>query len=276
MVGSEIEPASAWQRLEKRFERYNWIHAYPNIAAVLFALWYGEGDFTKSMSLLAQAGNDVDCNAGLVGNVLGIMHSVPSQWAHPLGDLLETYIKGKERLSIRELAERTARLAKDSWPADSGDTHFMGSFPRIPAMKYDPLVHHRRSIRLKEYDYTQPGAYFVTLVTQHHEHLFGEIMDGEIRINELGEIVADTWQWLASQYPFIELGTSVVMPNHFHGIVIINSIDPRRGGSRPAPTGKMTISELGITYCDPPIHRLWFFQHLIVLADNPEQQAVAG
>jgi ADP-ribosylglycohydrolase len=117
VIGNEIEPTSAWKKLEKRFERYNWIHAYPNIAAVLFALWYGEGDFTKSMSLLAQAGNDVDCNAGLVGNVLGIMHGVPSQWAHPLGDLLETYIKGKERLSIQELAEKTARLAKVSWPA---------------------------------------------------------------------------------------------------------------------------------------------------------------
>jgi ADP-ribosylglycohydrolase len=118
VVGSEIEPDSAWKKLEKHFERYNWIHAYPNIAAVILALWCGKGDFTKSMSLLAQAGNDVDCNAGLVGNVLGIMHDVPTQWSQPLGDLLETYIKGKEHLSIRELADRTARLATDSWPAN--------------------------------------------------------------------------------------------------------------------------------------------------------------
>jgi hypothetical protein len=68
------------------------------------------------MALLAQAGNDVDCNAGLVGTVLGVIAPVPEAWAAPIGDLLETYIKGKERLSIRELAEKTARLAKAHRP----------------------------------------------------------------------------------------------------------------------------------------------------------------
>lgn len=121
ILAEEETPAAAWARIEKRLETYNWIHAYPNIAADCFALWYGAGDFTETMSLLAQAGNDVDCNAGLVGNVLGIIVPVPPQWAEPIGDLLETYIKGKERLSIRELAERTARLAKkSSTEADSG------------------------------------------------------------------------------------------------------------------------------------------------------------
>ncbi len=105
------EPTIAWKMLEKRFEQYNWIHAYPNIAAVVFALWFGNGDLTESFSLLAQAGLDVDCNGGLVGNVLGIHSGVPDQWASPIGDLLETYIKGKERCSIRDLAARTARLA---------------------------------------------------------------------------------------------------------------------------------------------------------------------
>ncbi len=64
------------------------------------------------MALLAKAGYDVDCNGGLVGNVLGVIRDVPPAWAHPLGDLLETYIKGKERLSIKALAEKTANLAK--------------------------------------------------------------------------------------------------------------------------------------------------------------------
>jgi hypothetical protein len=67
---------------------------------------------TRSFTLLAHAGMDVDCNAGLVGNVLGIMAGVPDAWAGPIGDVLETYLKGKERLSIRELAARTARLAQ--------------------------------------------------------------------------------------------------------------------------------------------------------------------
>ena len=111
VVQENNTPEQAWPILEKHFERYNWIHAYPNMAADILALWYGGSDFTSAMALLAKAGNDVDCNAGLVGNVLGVMHGLPAAWADPLGDLLETYIKGKEKLSIRTLANRTARLA---------------------------------------------------------------------------------------------------------------------------------------------------------------------
>ena len=101
-------PEEAWPVLDQRLIKYNWIHAYPNIAADLLAMWYGEGDFTKTMSLLALAGNDVDCNAGLVGNLLGLMDGVPEKWAAPIGDLLETYLKGKEKMSIRKLSEKTA------------------------------------------------------------------------------------------------------------------------------------------------------------------------
>ncbi|MHB8819902.1 MAG: ADP-ribosylglycohydrolase family protein, partial [Bellilinea sp.] len=112
VLQAETDPTAAWLKLDKHFERYNWIHAYPNLAADMFALWYGGGDFSETMSLLAKAGYDVDCNGGLVGNVLGVMRDVPPAWADPIGDLLETYIKGKERLSIKALAEKTARLAK--------------------------------------------------------------------------------------------------------------------------------------------------------------------
>jgi ADP-ribosylglycohydrolase len=119
---SSVDPATAWSKLDQHFERYNWIHAYPNLAADLLALWYGSGDFTDSMALLAKAGYDVDCNGGLVGNVLGVIQDVPPVWADPIGDLLETYIKGKERLSIRALAEKTTGLAKKSqMPLESGD-----------------------------------------------------------------------------------------------------------------------------------------------------------
>jgi len=111
-VRSHHDPAAAWKKLDKRLERYNWIHAYPNIAADILALWYGGGDMTRSFSLLALAGMDVDCNGGLVGNVLGVMNGVPAKWADPIGDRLETYIKGKEVLSIRALSEQTARLAR--------------------------------------------------------------------------------------------------------------------------------------------------------------------
>lgn len=111
-VRSHNDPAEAWHVLDERFEQYNWIHAYPNMAADILALWYGGGDMTRSFSLLAHAGLDVDCNAGLVGTVLGVMNGVADKWSRPLGDLLETYLKGKEKLSIRELAARTARLAR--------------------------------------------------------------------------------------------------------------------------------------------------------------------
>jgi hypothetical protein len=105
------DPLQAWHTLDRRFEQYNWIHAYPNIAAVVLALWYGEGGMTRSFSLLAQAGLDVDCNGGLVGNILGVMNGVPTQWSEPLGDLLETYLPSKPRLSISQLAARTVQLA---------------------------------------------------------------------------------------------------------------------------------------------------------------------
>jgi uncharacterized protein YvpB len=82
------------------------------MAADVLALWFGEGDMTRSFSLLAKAGVDVDCNAGLVGNVLGIISGVPDKWAEPIGDLLETYLPGKERLSIKKIAALTADLSK--------------------------------------------------------------------------------------------------------------------------------------------------------------------
>ncbi len=104
-------PQAALVEFDEFFQQYNWIHAYPNMAADVFSLWYGEGDMTRSFSALAQAGMDVDCNGGLVGNVLGVIRSVPAQWVDPIGDLLETYIPDKERLSIRQLANLTAELA---------------------------------------------------------------------------------------------------------------------------------------------------------------------
>ncbi|MCL6613548.1 MAG: transposase [Firmicutes bacterium] len=119
-------------------------------------------------------------------------------------------------------------------------------------MGFDPGRHHRRSIRLKGYDYSQPGVYFVTICTQNRECLFGEVVDGVMRLGVYGQIVAETWQWLAAQYSsYITLDEWVVMPNHLHGIIVIrDSYDgigdsnitglydgSRRGGSRTAPTG---------------------------------------
>jgi len=101
-------------------------------------------------------------------------------------------------------------------------------------MRYDPSKHHRRSIRLKGYDYTQAGAYFVTIVTQNRICLFGDIVEGEVRLSALGQIVAESWQWLAMRYEYVDLDECIIMPNHLHGIIVIT--DDGRGGSRTAPT----------------------------------------
>lgn len=110
-AAAHADPRQAWDLLEKRYEQFNWIDAHPNIAAVIVALWYSQGDMSECFALLANAGLDVDCNGGLAGSVLGALNGVPPAWADPLGDLLETYLRGKEKLSIRQLAERTFHLA---------------------------------------------------------------------------------------------------------------------------------------------------------------------
>jgi REP element-mobilizing transposase RayT len=81
--------------------------------------------------------------------------------------------------------------------------------------------HHRRSIRLKEYDYSQPGEYFVTICTYNHECTLGEIMDGGMRLNEFGKIVREEWLRTLNIRPGIELDVYVIMPNHIHGIIVI-------------------------------------------------------
>lgn len=87
---------------------------------------------------------------------------------------------------------------------------------------FDPQKHHRHSIRLPNYDYAQPGAYFVTIVAWHRGCLFGEVVNGEMRLNRVGEIVQWEWLELPKRLCFLELGVFVVMPNHFHGILIFH------------------------------------------------------
>lgn len=100
-------------------------------------------------------------------------------------------------------------------------------------MQYDPARHHRRSIRLKDYDYTQAGAYFVTLCTQHWACVLGDVIDDEMQLSVTGTIVAETWEWLAQQYPYVILDAYVVMPNHVHGIIVIK--DTNVGAVREPP-----------------------------------------
>ena len=82
-------------------------------------------------------------------------------------------------------------------------------------MPYDPHKHHRRSVRLKGYDYSQAGAYFVTICTHKQQPLFGTVVDGQMRLSLLGQLVYTEWQQTAVVRP------NVVMPNHLHGIIVI-------------------------------------------------------
>ena len=81
----------------------------------------------------------------------------------------------------------------------------------------------RRSIRLPGFDYSQAGAYFVTICSDHRRCLFGEISDFRMRANTAGLLVAACWLRLCDDYPFISLDTWVLMPNHLHGIIWLGS-----------------------------------------------------
>ena len=114
--------------------------------------------------------------------------------------------------------------------------------------KFDPEIHHRRPIRLKGYDYTQPGAYFITFCTYQRMHLFGEVVDGEMVLNDAGKIAFDEWVKLPERFPNFDLDVFQIMPNHMHGIIVLNDVVGAtlavarriRAGARPAPTRRVT------------------------------------
>lgn len=81
----------------------------------------------------------------------------------------------------------------------------------------------RKPIRLRNYDYSRPGYYFITICTHHRMDWFGKIENGKIELNELGSIVDQQWKWLEQQYPYIHLDEFITMPNHFHGIIIVGN-----------------------------------------------------
>lgn len=89
-------------------------------------------------------------------------------------------------------------------------------------MKYNPQIHQRRSIRLPGYDYSQNGAYFITICTRNKECLFGEVVNYKMVQNAAGQIVQNEWLNTAKIRPHISLDAFVVMPNHIHGIIVIS------------------------------------------------------
>jgi REP element-mobilizing transposase RayT len=79
----------------------------------------------------------------------------------------------------------------------------------------------RRSLRLSGYDYSQAGGYFVTICTRDRVCLFGQVCDDCVDLNPLGRVVEESWHWLGRQYEQVALDASVVMPNHFHGVMLL-------------------------------------------------------
>ena len=118
-------------------------------------------------------------------------------------------------------------------------------------MTYNRAKHHRRSIRLRGYDYTRPGAYFVTIVTQNRACLFGEVVDGEMRLNEYGKVVYECWTGIPAHSPNATVDEFIVMPNHVHGIIVLTAI-------------AATHAMVGATHASP------------LRAHGPKQQSVAS
>jgi REP element-mobilizing transposase RayT len=99
------------------------------------------------------------------------------------------------------------------------------------------------SNRLKNWDYGSNSAYFITICTKNREHFFGEINNGKMQLNELGKNAVQFWMEIPNHFPFIELGNFVVMPNHTHGILIIDKpVD-----NRAVDTPNVEMPNLGIS-----------------------------
>jgi REP-associated tyrosine transposase len=103
-------------------------------------------------------------------------------------------------------------------------------------MLYDPRFDHRRSIRLRHYDYRWPGSYFVTICSEGRRCVFGDVRDDAMFLNHDGQIVRDGWSQISARFPDVMIEASVVMPNHTHAIVTILSTQSVGAGS-PRPIG---------------------------------------
>jgi REP element-mobilizing transposase RayT len=118
--------------------------------------------------------------------------------------------------------------------------------------QYDPEVHHRRSVRLKGYDYSATGAYFVTICVHNRACLLGQIADGKMILNDAGNMIARIWNEIPQYYPGIQIDAFQAMPNHVHGIVWIVGAGPsacpgdRQGSSLDKRVQEQEYKETGI------------------------------
>ena len=104
-------------------------------------------------------------------------------------------------------------------------------------MTYEPQKNHRRSLRLESYNYADSGAYFVTIVAQNRQCIFGNVVDSKIELNEFGRILAEEWERSKDIRQEIALDAFVAMPNHIHGVLIMTNHDVGATGRSPFPSG---------------------------------------
>ena len=101
----------------------------------------------------------------------------------------------------------------------------MNRAPTKTMNHYNPNIHHRRSIRLREWDYAQPAVYFITICLRQRVCLFGEIVEGRMLPNQIGQIIETEWSGLPNRFFNVGLDEFIVMPNHIHGIIFIKPVE---------------------------------------------------
>jgi putative transposase len=158
-----------------------------------------------------------------------------------------------------------ARVPTRGTPTDFGGV-------MITCMTYDPEKHHRRSIRLKGFDYSRSAVYFVTICVQNRECLFGTILQNQMLLNDAGEMISAEWLALSSRFPSVILDEFVVMPNHFHGIIYISpdsSDNPTLGqilGAFKSIVNNKYITGVNTQNWQPFDKRLWqrnYYEYIV-------------
>ncbi len=110
--------------------------------------------------------------------------------------------------------------------------------------KYNPKIHHRRSVRLKGYDYSKAGLYFVTICCQNKEHLFGKIYDEIMELNDAGRMIEKLWYGIPNDFTNIHLLEYTTMPNHIHGIIEITAKSKSAQNTR---INEITVTKPGLS-----------------------------
>ncbi len=126
--------------------------------------------------------------------------------------------------------------------------------------KYPPNKHHRKSIRLKGYDYSQSGLYFVTICCQNMLCLFGKIENGIMILNDAGKMIEKWYYKTAEKFPNIQCLEMIVMPNHFHCIWQIVDVPTVGADPRVCPDKQSRGEQLQGEHIGSPLHRVvqWF------------------